>query len=180
MVDYHDSEWGIPVHDDQKLFEYLVLDAFQAGLSWAIVLRKREAMKQAFHGFNPEAVAQMSQTEVEEVLMRPEIIRNRAKVTATVENARKFLEVVSQFASFDRYIWEFVGGRTIQNSWTSDAAIPAETDESRALSKDLRARGFRFTGPTICYAVMQSAGLVNDHLVDCYRYRAVRSDDSVP
>lgn len=169
-MEYHDKEWGVPVHDDRKLFEYLVLDSFQAGLSWSIILRKREALRDAFRGFDPVPVATMTERDVDALVKSPEIIRNRAKIGATVGNARTFLDVVERLGSFHEYLWSFVNGATIQNSWTSVREIPAQTDQSRMMSDDLRARGFRFVGPTICYAVMQSAGLVNDHVVGCYRH----------
>lgn len=171
MAQYHDREWGVPLHDDSKLFEYLVLDGFQAGLSWAIVLNKREALRQAFRGFDPAQVAAMSGDDVERLLQLPGIIRNRAKIAATIGNAARLLPVADEFGSFDRYLWSFVDGKPLINSWTSVLEIPAETEESRLLSADLKRRGFRFVGPTIVYAVMQSAGLVNDHVTGCFRYQ---------
>jgi DNA-3-methyladenine glycosylase I len=171
MTDYHDLEWGVPIHDDRHLFELLILEGAQAGLSWATVLKKREGYRAAFHGFDPAAVAALGPDEIEDLVRSPLIIRNRAKIRSAVQNARAFLAVVDEVGSFDRYIWSFVGGSPIQNAWTSMRSIPAETDRSRAMSSDMRARGFTFVGPTICYAFMQSAGLVNDHIVDCFRYR---------
>lgn len=170
MAEYHDNEWGVPEHDDRKLFEYLVLDAFQAGLSWAIVLRKREAFRAAFRGFEPEAVAGMSEGDVDALLTLPTIIRNRSKIVATISNAEAFLRVAAEFGTFDSYLWEFVEGSPRQNRWLRDGSIPAETEDSRRISVDLKHRGFRFVGPTIVYAVMQSAGLVNDHIVNCFRH----------
>lgn len=175
MIAYHDEEWGVPVHDDRKLFEFLVLDAFQAGLSWAIVLRKREGFRKAFHGFDPRRVAGYSERDAARLLSDSGIIRNRLKIEATIHNARRFLEVRKEFGTFDAYIWGFVGGRTIQNRFRSLKDLPATSPESDAMSKDLKTRGFKFVGSTICYAFMQAAGLVNDHTVDCFRHRRVQS-----
>ncbi len=172
-VTYHDTEWGVPCHDDRALFEHLVLDGAQAGLSWITILRKRENYRKAFAGFDPQKVAKFGPARVERLLRDPGIVRNRLKVESAVANARAFLKVQDEQGSFDRFIWEFVGGRTIRNRWRELGEIPAETAESRAMSKALRARGFRFVGPTICYAFMQAAGLVNDHLVGCFRHRQV-------
>jgi len=174
MIRYHDTEWGVPLHDDRKLFEFLVLDAFQAGLSWAIVLRKREAFRRAFHNFDACKVAKYDGRRVAKLLSDPGIIRNRLKVEATIASARAFLVVQREFGSFDRYIWQFTGGRTIQHRWRALSQLPARSRESDSMSKDLKARGFRFVGSTICYAFMQAAGMVNDHLVGCFRYREVR------
>jgi DNA-3-methyladenine glycosylase I len=173
MIAYHDEEWGVPVHDDRKLFEFLVLDAFQAGLSWAIILRKREGFRKAFHGFDPRRVAGYTEKDAARLLSDSGIIRNRLKVAATIHNARRFLEVQKEFGTFDAYIWGFVGGRTIRNRFRSLKDLPATSPESDAMSKDLKARGFKFVGSTICYAFMQAAGLVNDHTVDCFRHRQV-------
>jgi DNA-3-methyladenine glycosylase I len=173
MLDYHDAEWGVPVHDDQKLFEHLVLDAFQAGVSWAIVLNKRENFRRAFRGFDPERVAAFTARDVERLLADAGIIRNRLKIEAAINNARRFLEVRKEFGSFDRYIWGFVGGKPIRNRFESMKDLPAKSPESEAMSKDLKARGFKFAGPTICYAFMQAAGLVNDHVIGCFRHRRV-------
>jgi DNA-3-methyladenine glycosylase I len=170
---YHDEEWGFPLHDDRALFELLNLEGAQAGLSWITILRKRPAYRRAFAGFDPRKVARFDQRRVESLLRDPGIVRNRLKVEGTVRNARAFLEVVAEHGSFDRYLWGFVGGKPIRNRWRALTELPAETAESRALSKDLRRRGFTFVGPTICYAFMQAAGMVNDHLVSCYRYRQV-------
>ncbi len=171
MIAYHDEEWGVPVHDDRKLFEFLVLDAFQAGLSWAIILRKREGFRKAFSGFDPRRIAGYTEKNAARLLSDPGIIRNRLKVAATIHNARRFLEVQKEFGTFDAYIWGFVGGRTIRNRFRSLKDLPATSPESDAMSRNLKARGFKFVGSTICYAFMQAAGLVNDHTVDCFRYR---------
>ena len=166
---YHDSEWGVPVHDDRHFFEMLVLEGAQAGLAWITILRKREGYRDAFDGFDPAVVARYDDRRVEALLGNPAIVRNRLKVESAVANARAFLQVQDDHRSFDRYVWRFVDGRPRQNRWHSMAEVPAETPESRALSRDLKRRGFRFVGPTICYAFMQATGLVNDHLVDCFR-----------
>ena len=169
-ITYHDQEWGVPVHDDRHLFEFLILEGAQAGLSWLTILRKRESYRQAFSGFDPEKVAVYDEHKVAELLNNPGIIRNRRKIESAISNARAFLAVQEEFGSFDRYIWQFVGGEPIQNAWTSLSQIPAKTPESETMSKDLIRRGFKFVGPTICYAHMQATGMVNDHIVDCFRY----------
>lgn len=174
MMRYHDTEWGVPVHDDRKLFEFLVLDAFQAGLSWAIVLKKRAGFRKAFAGFDPAKVAKFTAADEKRLVLDAGIIRNRAKIAATTSNARLFLAVKKEFGTFDRYIWQFTGGRTINGRRRRPADIPARSPESDAMSKDLYARGFRFVGSTICYAFMQAAGMVNDHIVSCGRHRQVR------
>jgi len=168
---YHDQEWGVPVHDDRKQFEFLTLESAQAGLSWWTVLRKREGYRRAFADFDPVKVARFTEKRIERLLQDPEIIRNRLKVFSAVNNARRFLEVQAEFGTFDRYIWGFVEGRTIQNKWRSLKELPAQTAESDALSKDLKRRGFKFVGSTIVYAHMQAVGLVNDHLVTCFRHK---------
>ena len=173
MLRYHDTEWGVPLHDDRKLFEFLVLDAFQAGLSWAIVLKKREGFRKAFDNFDARKVAKYDGRKVKALLADAGIIRNRMKIEATITNAWAFLLVQREFGSFDRYIWQFVGGRPKKNNWRTLKQLPARSAESDAMSKDLKNRGFRFVGSTICYAFMQAAGMVNDHLVGCFRYRAV-------
>jgi len=170
MTRYHDEEWGVPVHDDRKLFEFMVLDSFQAGLSWAIVLRKREGFRKAFSEFDPQRVARYNAARVRTLLKNEGIIRNRLKIEASVANARTFLRVQREFGSFDRYVWAFTGGRPKQNRRRSMSEIPARSRESDALSKDLIQRGFRFVGSTICYAFMQAAGLVNDHVKGCFRH----------
>jgi DNA-3-methyladenine glycosylase I len=171
MIDYHDREWGVPLHDDRQLFELLILEGAQAGLSWSTILNRREGYRQAFRGFDPEAVAALGPDDVAELVQSPLIIRNRAKIEAAIGNAAALLTTAAEEGSFDRYIWRFVGGAPIHNSWNVLAEIPAHTPESAAMSADLRKRGFRFVGPTICYAFMQSAGMVNDHLVHCFRFR---------
>ena len=173
LAEYHDREWGVPVHDDRKLFEFLVLDAFQAGLSWLTILKKRENFRTAFDGFDPERICRYDERKVERLLRDSGIIRNRLKVAATVSNARCFLPVQEEFGSFDRYIWQVTGGRTRVNAFENQDRIPARTRESEAMSRSLRKRGFRFVGPTICYAFMQAAGMVNDHLTGCFRYSQV-------
>jgi len=169
-IDYHDREWGVPVHDDRLLFEFLVLEGAQAGLSWITILKKRDRYRQVFDGFDPEKVARFDGKRVAELLADPGIVRNRLKVNGAVKNARAFLETAREFGSFDAYLWRFVEGKPIQNRWRSLAEIPAETEISRAMSKDLKKRGFSFVGPTICYALMQAVGMVNDHVVTCPRH----------
>ena len=171
--EYHDSEWGVPLHDDQKLFEFLVLEGAQAGLSWMTILRKRENFRKAFDDFVPEKVARYDGRRIAKLLADPGIIRNRRKIEAAITNAKAFLEVQKEFGSFDSYMWSFVGGKPIRNKWRRLADIPASTTEAQRMSTDLLKRGFKFVGPTICSAHMQAAGMVNDHLVDCYRYKEV-------
>jgi len=173
MIAYHDTEWGVPLHDDRKLFEFLVLDAFQAGVSWAIVLHKRENFRRAFHNFDARKIAQYDAREVERLLADAGIIRNRLKIAATITNAQRFLEIQKEFGSFDEYVWSFVGGKPIVHKFKTIRQIPATSKESDALSADLKARGFKFVGSTICYAFMQAAGMVNDHTTDCFRYRQI-------
>lgn len=170
-LDYHDREWGVPLHDDRALFEFLVLEGAQAGLSWSTILNKREGYRRAFAGFDPRQVARFTPARVEKLLQDPGIVRNRLKVESAVSNARAFLEVQEAFGSFDAYIWRFVDGRPIQNAWTRLKQIPASTPASDAISKDLKQRGFRFVGSTIIYAHMQATGMVNDHTTDCFRWR---------
>jgi DNA-3-methyladenine glycosylase I len=167
---YHDEEWGVPSQDDRYLFEMLVLEGAQAGLSWATILRKRDGYRQAFAGFEPEAVARFGERDVERLLGDAGIVRNRAKIESAIANARATLAVREELGSLDAFLWGFVGAEPLQNAWRALAEIPAETAESRAMSKELKRRGFRFVGPTTCYAFMQAAGLVNDHVVDCFRY----------
>jgi DNA-3-methyladenine glycosylase I len=169
-VGYHDSEWGVPLHDDRRLFEFLVLECAQAGLSWLTILRKRENFRQAFDGFDPRRVAAYGADVIEALLANPGIVRNRRKIEAATRNARVFLRIQEECGTFDAYLWRFVEGRPKQNAWRTTREIPAETRESRALSKDLSQRGCSFVGPTICYAFMQAVGMVNDHVVDCFRY----------
>ncbi len=170
MMEYHDNEWGVPVHDDNLHFEYLILDAAQAGLSWRTVLYKRENYRKAFVGFDPAKVARFTENRIAKLLENPGIIRNRQKVNSAIVNARAFLAVQEEFGSFDEYIWRFVDGATIVNRWKNESQIPAKTDVSEAMSKDMKQRGFSFCGPTICYAYMQAAGLVNDHEISCFCY----------
>ncbi len=172
-VKYHDEEWGVPVHDDNKHFEMIILDGAQAGLSWLTVLRKRENYRKAFDKFNPKKVAKYDEKKIEVLLNNPGIIRNKLKVRSAVTNAQVFLKVQKEFGSFDEYIWQFVGGKPIINKWKSLKELPATSKESDAMSKDLKKRGFKFVGSTICYAYMQAAGMVNDHVVNCFRYKEV-------
>ena len=172
-VTYHDAEWGVPLHDDRALFELLTLEGAQAGLAWITILRKREGYRAAFDGFDPERVAGYDRRKVGALLKDPGIVRNRAKVEGTVQNARAFLKLMHEAGSFDAHLWSFVGGRPKVNRFRSMRDVPPETRESRAMSEDLRGRGFTFVGPTICYAFMQAAGMVNDHLLGCFRYRAL-------
>jgi DNA-3-methyladenine glycosylase I len=169
--DYHDKEWGVPVHDDRLLFEFLILEGAQAGLSWGTILRKRENFWRAFDGFDPRKVAKYDGRDVKRLLKDAGIIRNRLKIESAIKNAKAFLEVQKEFGSFDEYSWPFVGGRPIVNKWRTLKEIPATSAESEAMSKDLLGRGFRFVGPTICYAHMQATGMVNDHVTSCFRYR---------
>ena len=170
-IAYHDDEWGVPLHDDRRLFEMLLLEGAQAGLSWITILRKRENYRAAFDDFDAATIARYDEGKIDALLADPGIVRNRLKVNAAVTNARAFLDVQAAFGSFDSYIWRFVDDAPIINAWRTLADVPAETDESRAMSKDLKHRGFKFVGPTICYAFMQAVGMVNDHIVDCFRYR---------
>jgi DNA-3-methyladenine glycosylase I len=174
-VAYHDEEWGLPSHDERHLFELLVLEGAQAGLSWSTILRKREGYRRAFAGFDVERVARFGAKDVERLLADPGIVRNRLKVESAVANAKATLAVRDELGSLAAYLWGFVDGRPLRNRWQTLAEIPAQTSESRAMSKDLKRRGFRFVGPTVCYAFMQAVGLVNDHVVDCFRYEQVAS-----
>lgn len=173
LIAYHDREWGVPQHDDNVLYEFLVLEGAQAGLSWSTILAKRDAYRKAFSGFNPRKVAGYGVEKLSELLANPGIVRNRLKIQSAVRNAKAFLQVQKEFGSFDRYIWEFVGGRPVMRSWRSSNRIPAQTPESVRMSKDLLKRGFNFVGPTVCYAFMQGVGMVNDHVVDCFRHREI-------
>lgn len=175
MLRYHDEEWGVPVHEDRRWFEFLVLDAFQAGLSWRTVLHKRAAFSKAFYGFDPRKVARMSEDAVARAIENKAIIRNRLKIRATVKNARAFLKIQQERGSFDEFIWSFTGGRTIHNAWKALEDIPASTPLSDKVSKTLKSEGFSFVGTTICYSLLQAAGVVNDHLVQCYRHQELLS-----
>jgi DNA-3-methyladenine glycosylase I len=179
MLQYHDREWGVPVHDDRKHFEFLVLEAAQAGLSWSIVLKKRDGYRRAFNEFDPVKVARYTEERIQKLTLDPGIIRNRMKIEAAVRNAQAFLAIQEEMGSFDAYCWRFVDGRPKRNRWKATREIPATSRESDAFSKDLKRRGFTFVGSTIIYAQMQAIGMVNDHLIDCFRYRAVRWPDSV-
>jgi len=174
MVKYHDEEWGTPLHDDKKLFEFMVLDAFQAGLSWKTILHKRENFERAFDNFNVNKIAKYDEKKVEELMQDAGIIRNRLKILATINNAKLFTEVKKEFGTFDKYIWQFVHHKPLVNGWTVSSQIPAKSMESDTMSKDLQKRGFKFVGSTICYAFMQAAGMVNDHLITCPRHKAVK------
>jgi DNA-3-methyladenine glycosylase I len=171
---YHDHEWGVPLHDDQKLFEFLILEGAQAGLSWITILRKRENYRAAFDGFDATRIARYDANKIESLLQDAGIVRNRLKVQSTVINAQKFLDVQSEFGSFDKFIWQFVDGKPRQNVWRSLSEVPASTPESDAMSKELKRRGFKFIGSTICYAHMQATGMVNDHTIDCFRHAELK------
>jgi DNA-3-methyladenine glycosylase I len=171
MIDYHDREWGVPQHDDRVLFEFLILEGAQAGLSWSTILNKREAYRKAFSGFDPRRVAKYDSKKIKALLANEGIVRNKLKIAATIENARAFLAVQKEFSSFNAYIWQFIGGQPKINKWPAGKRLPASTPESEAMSKDLLRRGFRFVGPTICYAFMQAVGMVNDHAVSCFRHK---------
>ena len=170
---YHDTEWGVPLHNDRRLFEFLILDGAQAGLSWFTILKKRQNYRKAFDHFDPHKIAGYDTRKVSELLSNEGIVRNKLKINAAIQNAISFLGVQKEFGSFNNYIWQFVGGETIKNKWKTIEEIPAQTPASAAMSADLKNRGFKFVGPTICYAFMQAAGLVNDHVVDCFRYEEV-------
>ena len=171
MIKYHDKEWGVPLHDDRKHFEFFILDAFQAGLSWAIIIKKRGGFEKAFKNFDINKVAKFTKKDVERLVKDESIICNRMKIDAAIENAKRFIEIQKEFGSFDKYIWSFVKNKPIKNKWTSLKQLPAKTELSDAMCKDLKSRGFKFCGSTICYAYMQAAGLVNDHMADCFRYK---------
>lgn len=177
MLRYHDEEWGVPVHDDRVLFEFLILEGVQAGLSWQTVLNKRENYRKALHDFDPAAIVRYTEGDIARLVSDPGIIRNRLKVAAAVTNAKKFLEVLDEYGSFDAYIWQFTGGRPIDHRVGSMSEIPATSPESEAMSRDLKTRGFKFVGPTICYAFMQAVGMVNDHEIRCFRHAEVKRED---
>jgi len=172
-MEYHDKEWGVPIRDDKTLFEFFVLETAQAGLSWATILKKREGYRKAFADFEVEKVAKFSEKKVEKLLLNPGIIRNRLKVKTTVTNAQNFIKIQKEFGSFSEYIWGFTDGKVLQNAWKTMAEVPSTSKESEAMSKDLKKRGFKFCGPTICYAFMQAAGMCNDHIVSCFRYESL-------
>jgi DNA-3-methyladenine glycosylase I len=174
MIEYHDKEWGVPLHDDNKLFEYMILDAFQAGLSWNTIINKRDNFRKAFDNFDTVKISKYGDRKIQALLNDAGIIRNRLKVNAAVTNAKAFLKVQKEFGTFDKYIWQFTGGKTIVNKWKTMKEIPAKTKESDAMSKDLLNKGFKFVGSTICYAFMQAAGMVNDHITTCFRYKEVQ------
>jgi len=173
-VKYHDEEWGVPVHDDRTLFEFLVLEGFQAGLTWELILRRREALRKAFDNFDPQKIAKYTDEDIRYLTGNPDVIRNRAKISATVNNASRFAEIQKEFGSFDAFVWGFVRGRVIDHSLKDFSGLPSESEESRAMSREMKKRGFKFVGPTICYAFMQAVGMVNDHLVRCFRYGQIR------
>ncbi len=174
MIAYHDNEWGVPLHDDHKLFEFMILDAFQAGLSWKTILHRREGFRNAFDGFDAVKIADYTEEKIQELMQDTRIIRNQAKIRSTVSNAQAFLNVQKEFGSFDKYIWQFTGGTTLYNNWTDLKQIPAKSSESDAMSKDLIKRGFKFCGSTICYAFMQAAGMINDHLTYCSKHPLIK------
>jgi DNA-3-methyladenine glycosylase I len=177
--EYHDKEWGRPVHDDRLLFELLILEGAQAGLGWSTILKKREGYRKAFDNFQANKIAGYSEKKIADLLSNPEIVRNKLKVNAAVLNARAYLDIQNEFGSFDSYVWKFVRGQTIQNSWKKLSEIPTRSPESDAMSKDLKKRGFKFVGPTICYAFMQAVGMVNDHTVDCYMYNQIKKEAKI-
>ena len=173
-INYHDKEWGVPLHDDNSLFEYLILDTFQAGLSWQTILNKRKNFQKAFHNFNAKKISKYSEKDKSRLLNDSGIIRNKLKINASIINAQKFLEVQKEFGSFDKYIWQFTNYKTIHNKFRTLSNLPSKTEESEKMSEDLKKRGFKFCGPTVCYAFMQAAGMVNDHTTDCFRYKEVQ------
>ena len=173
-VNYHDVEWGVPVHDDKRHFEFLILDGFQAGLSWWIILQRREKLRRAFDFFDPKKIANYTTVDIDRLMSAEGMIKNKAKIVAAIINAKAFLKIQNECGSFDVFIWQLVGGKTKQNAFTEISQLPAETEDSKAMSQELKKRGFKFVGPTICYAYMQAAGLVNDHLVRCFRYKQLQ------
>jgi DNA-3-methyladenine glycosylase I len=180
MIAYHDAEWGVPQHDDRVLFEFLILEGAQAGLSWSTILAKRDAYRRAFSNFNPRSIARYDAAKLKQLMTNAGIVRNRLKISATVQNARAFLAVQKEFGSFDEYIWQFVGGKPIVNALSASSQLQARTEESDKMSRDLLKRGFKFVGPTICYAFMQAVGMVNDHLVTCFRYGEIKNAAAKP
>ena len=173
-IKYHDEEWGVPLHDDNKIFEFLVLEGFQAGLNWRLILERREAFRQAFDKFDPEKVANYAESQIERLMNNPGIVRNRSKILAAINNAKEFIMVQKEFGTFDNFIWQFVEGKPIDNSFQEAADLPAKTKLSETISRELKKRGFQYTGPTVCYAFMQAIGLVNDHLTSCFRYEQIK------
>jgi DNA-3-methyladenine glycosylase I len=173
-IKYHDEEWGVPLHDDNKLFEFLILDGFQAGLTWELILKRREGLRKAFDNFDPKKIEKYGDKDIQRLMRNPDVIKNKAKILASISNAHKFHEAQKDFGSFDAFIWQFVDGKTIDHALKSFSDLPSDSEESRAMSKELKKRGFKFVGPTICYAFMQAAGLVNDHLTFCFRYDEIR------
>ncbi len=176
IIEYHDQEWGVPIHDDRLLFEFLILESAQAGLRWTLILQKRENYRKAFDNFEIEKVAAYEEPKIEELLNNSGIVRNRLKIRASVANARAILKIQKEFGSFDEYIWKFVGGKTIQNRWRTLQDVPSSTKESQLMSKNLKMRGFKFVGPTICYGFMQAVGMVNDHIIDCFRHQELNKN----
>jgi DNA-3-methyladenine glycosylase I len=175
---YHDEEWGVPLHDDKKLFELLILEGFQAGLSWWLILKRRNMLRKAFDNFDPEKVAKYSSADISRIMNAPGVIKNKAKIASAVNNAQQSLKIQTEFGTFDAFIWQFVKGKAINNKFNSFSEIPAQTEESRVMSRELKRRGFKFVGPTICYAFMQAAGLVNDHQTWCFRYEQIRNAEN--
>lgn len=173
-IRYHDEEWGVPVHDDKTLFEFLTLEGFQAGLTWELILKRRKALRKAFDNFNPDKIARYTDEDVERLMKDPGVIRNRAKILAAINNAERFVEVRKEFGSFDAFIWKFVQGKTMNHGLKDFSSLPADSEESKTMSKELKKRGFKFVGPTICYAFMQAVGMVNDHLIKCFRYGQIK------
>ena len=173
-IRYHDEEWGVPVHDDKKLFELLTLEGFQAGLTWELILKRREALKNAFADFNPKILAEFGETDAQGILSKPGVIRNEAKTRAVINNAQRLVQIQNEFGSFDKFIWQFVNGNPLDKALRAMSDMPAETDASREMSKELKRRGFKFVGPVICYAFMQAVGMVNDHLTSCFRYKQIQ------
>ena len=180
MIAYHDAEWGVPLHDDHALFEFLILEGAQAGLSWSTILAKRDRYRRAFSNFNPKSIARYDARKLKQLMTNAGIVRNRLKISSTVQNARAFLSVQKEHGSFDAYIWQFVGGAPIVNSLKASGQLPARTEQSDSMSRDLLKRGFKFVGPTICYAFMQAVGMVNDHLVSCFRYAEIKRSTAKP
>ena len=174
FIRYHDKEWGVPLHDDRRLFEFLILEGAQAGLSWITILRKRDEYRKAFANFDPRKVAKFGGPQITKLLHNPGIVRNRLKIAAAIDNAKAFLAVQQEFGTFDRFVWSFTNGKVVQNRWRRLAELPAQTPKSQALSRELKRRGFRFVGPTICYAFMQAVGMINDHPIGCFRHRESR------